>query len=285
MKTRWAVALVLPALALIGVVFLLPFLLLIAMGFWSQPVGSLLIDTTFTTVNYARLATDPYFITAFLRTVWLGLANTAICLVLGFPVARWITRRSPRLRGLLMALMLIPLVCGALLQTLGLVNLLGLLGIVNGALKALGLIDSSIRFLGTDLGVLIGLVQAFLPLMVLPLTTVLQRLPAELEQAASSLGAPALNVWRRIILPLSMPGMIAGGVLVFCATLTSFVTPQILGQGKVPTFATIAYQQAALVLDWPFASAFAVVMLLILLLLVGLAAGLRQASRALQARA
>lgn len=174
-----------------------------------------------------------------------------------------------------MALMLIPLVSGALLPTLGLVNLLSTLGVVNGALKALGLIDKSISFLGNSTGILIGLVQSFLPLAVLPLVTVLDRLPADYEDAAMSLGASRRNVWRRVLLPLSMPGLLAGGLLVFCAALTSFVTPQILGQGKVATFATMAFQQASLVLDWPFASALAVVMLAILAL-IALAASLAQ---------
>jgi putative spermidine/putrescine transport system permease protein len=263
---------------LVGGVFLLPFALLVVTGFWSQRPGSWLIDPTFTLKNYARIATDPYFITAFLRTIWLSVVTTVICLLLGFPVARWIASGRPG-RSLMAIVMLLPLVAGALLQTLGLVNLLSLLGVVNGALKALGLIDGSIHFLGTQIGILIGLVQAFLPLMVLPLATVLAKMPAELEQSAMSLGAPRFEVWRRIILPLSLPGILAGSVLVFCATLTSFVTPQVLGQGKIPTFATIAYQQAALVLDWPFASALAVALLAILAVALAVFAGLQRLVR------
>jgi len=264
-----------PAMLLIGVAFLLPFLLLAVAGFWSQPPGSWIVDPTFTLKNYARIATDPYYLVAFARTIWLSLLTVFVCLLLGFPVARWIASRQP-LHALLAITMLLPLVAGALLQTLGLVNLLGLLGVVNGGLKALGLIDSSIRFLGTELGILIGLVQAFLPLMVLPLATVLAKLPKDLESAATSLGASRLAVWRRIILPLAVPGILAGSVLVFCAALTSFVTPQVLGQGKVSTFATIAYQQAALVLDWPFASALAVSLLVMLGVALAIFAGLRR---------
>lgn len=275
MSRRATILLLTPAMLLIGVAFLLPFLLLMVAGFWSQPPGSWIVDPTFTLKNYARIATDPYYVTAFARTIWLSLLTVAVCLLLGFPVARWIASRRP-LHALLAITMLLPLVAGALLQTLGLVNLLGLLGVVNGGLKALGLITSSIRFLGTELGILIGLVQAFLPLMVLPLATVLAKLPKDLESAAMSLGAPRLAVWRRVILPLAVPGILAGSVLVFCAALTSFVTPQVLGQGKISTFATIAYQQAALVLDWPFASALAVSLLLMLAIALGIFAGLRR---------
>lgn len=275
MSRTSTILLLTPAMLLIGVAFLLPFLLLVLAGFWSQPPGSWIVDPTFTLKNYARIATDPYYLIAFARTIWLSLVTVVVCLLLGFPVARWIAARKP-LHALLAITMLLPLVAGALLQTLGLVNLLGLLGVVNGALKSLGLIDSSIRFLGTELGILIGLVQAFLPLMVLPLATVLAKLPRELEQAATSLGATRLAVWRRVILPLSIPGILAGSVLVFCAALTSFVTPQVLGQGKIATFATIAYQQAALVLDWPFASALAVSLLVILGIALVIFAGLRR---------
>jgi ABC-type spermidine/putrescine transport system permease subunit I len=264
MRQRSAFLLIAPGALLVGGAFLFPFAFLLMTSFWAQRPGSLLYDETFTLANYLRIATDPFFVVAMLRTIALGLATVAICLVLGLPIARWIARRANRSRGLLIVLVVMPLVCGALIQTLGLVQLLSLLGVVNGALKALGLIDGSIHFLGNEFGILIGLVQAFLPLMVLPLTTVLAKLPVELEEAASSLGAPAAKVWRHVILPLSVPGIVAGSVLVFFAAVTSFVTPQILGQGRVSTFGTMMYQQAALVNDWPFASALAVTMLVVL---------------------
>jgi putative spermidine/putrescine transport system permease protein len=135
--------------------------------------------------------------------------------------------------------------------------------------------------LGNTTGIVIGLLQSFLPLMVLPLITVLDKLPRDYEDAAMSLGASRWRVWTKVLLPLSAPGLVAGSLLVFCAALTSFVTPQILGQGKVATFATMAYQQASLVLDWPLASALAVVMLL-MLAAIGLVAWVAQ--RALSRR-
>jgi ABC-type spermidine/putrescine transport system permease subunit I len=125
-------------------------------------------------------------------------------------------------------------------------------------------IATPIHLLGTETGVTIGLIQAFLPLMVFPLITVLGRVPAELEAAAATLGAPRWRVIWRIVAPLALPGISAGCILVFAACLTSFVTPQILGQGHVQMFGTLVYQQAALVLNWPFASALAVLMLLCL---------------------
>lgn len=252
----------LPAVALSAVVFLLPFGWLVFASFKVQGEGSLLMADGLSVANYARLVTDSYFAEALWRTVWLSAVSTLLCLVVGLPVARLIATGSGRAKGLLLALMLVPLVCGALLPSLGMIHLLGSLGVVNGTLKMLGLIDRSVKFLGTTGGVILGMVQAFLPLMVLPLVNTLSRLPRDVEAAASSLGASPVRVWRRVILPLAMPGIVAGAVLVFCAAFTAFVTPQVLGQGKIATFGTVAYQQAALVLDWPFASTLAVVVLL-----------------------
>lgn len=276
LKQSSATLLLAPAVLLTVGVFLLPFALLVAMSAWTQPPGTLIVDPTPTPVNYARIFGDVYYLKGLLRTIWLSTATTVIAAALGLPLAWWIVRRAGRLRGLILTLVLIPMVCGALLPTLGLMNLLGPLGVVNGTLKTLGLIDRSWKLLGNQAGILVGLVHAFLPLMVLPLVAALDRLPRDVEGAAMSLGARRVAVWRHVLLPLAAPGLIAGSALTFCASLTAFVTPLLLGQGKVATFATMAYQQASLVLDWPFASALAVVMLAILGIIAALAWAVRR---------
>lgn len=281
MNRQVARLLLAPATLLMVVVFLAPFALLVLMGFWSQPPGSLNLDTTPTLENYARIFSDDFFLRGLWTTIWLSVLSTALSALVGLPVAYFVVKRAGRARGLIMALLLMPLVSGALLPTLGLVNLLSTLGVVNGVLKMLGLISGSLELLGNTTGIVIGLLQSFLPLMVLPLVTVLDKLPRDYEDAAMSLGAPRWRVWTRVLLPLTAPGLAAGSLLVFCAALTSFVTPQILGQGKVATFATMAYQQASLVLDWPLASALAVVML-VMLAAIGLVAWAAQ--RALSRR-
>ena len=266
MKPTVTALLVAPAVVLMFGVFLLPFLFLVVLSFWRQTPGSLSMDTSFTLANYARIIGDSYFLGGLWTTLWLSGVVTMVCLILALPLARWIVRRAGRAKGLLIGLSILPLVCGALLPTLGLVNLLSPLGFINGMLKSMGIIKTSLPLLGNVLGVAIGLVQAFLPLMILPLITTLEGIPVDYEKAAMSLGAQRREVWGRILLPLMLPGIVAGSLLVFCASLTAFVTPQVLGQGKVVTFASLAYQQAALVLDWPFASALAMVMLALLLL-------------------
>lgn len=281
MNRQVARLLLAPATLLMVVVFLAPFALLVLMGLWSQPPGSLNLDTTPTLENYARIFSDDFFLRGLWTTIWLSVLSTALSALVGLPVAYFVVKRAGRARGLIMALLLMPLVSGALLPTLGLVNLLSTLGVVNGVLKMLGLISGSLELLGNTTGIVIGLLQSFLPLMVLPLVTVFDKLPRDYEDAAMSLGAPRWRVWTRVLLPLTAPGLVAGSLLVFCAALTSFVTPQILGQGKVATFATMAYQQASLVLDWPLASALAVVML-VMLAAIGLVAWAAQ--RALSRR-
>ncbi|WEJ31498.1 ABC transporter permease [Devosia sp. SD17-2] len=258
--------LVAPAAVLMFGVFVLPFLFLVVLSFWSQVPGSLSLDTSFTLANYVRIFTDSYYLGGLWTTLWLSGFVTLVCLLLALPLARWIVLHAGRAKGLLIGISILPLICGALLPTLGLVNLLSPLGFINGALKSMGLIQSSLPLLGNITGVTIGLVQAFLPLMVLPLINTIERIPHDYEMAAMSLGASPLVVWRRVLLPLMLPGIVAGSLLVFCAALTAFVTPQILGQGKVITFASLAYQQAAMVLDWPFASALGIVMLMFLAL-------------------
>lgn len=258
--------LVAPAAILMFGVFVLPFLFLVVLSFWSQVPGSVGMAPSFTLANYARIISDSYYLGGLWTTLWLSGLVTLLCLVLALPLARWIVLHAKRSKGLLIGLCSLPLVCGALLPTLGLVNLLSPLGFINGALKSMGLIKTSLPLLGNIAGVSIGLIQAFLPLMILPLISTIERIPHDYEKAAMSLGATRLVVWRRVLLPLMLPGIVAGSLLVFCASLTAFVTPQILGQGKVVTFASLAYQQAAMVLDWPFASALGMVMLLFLAL-------------------
>ncbi|MDW6021632.1 ABC transporter permease [Mesorhizobium sp. BAC0120] len=270
-----ATLLLLPALILSGGVFLAPFVWLVLSSLKVRAPGSLMLQDGLTLANYHRLLEDPFFARVMLDTVVLSGVTTLACLVIALPVSRFIVRRAGRAKGLLLALTLVPLVSGALLPALGLIHLLGPLGIFNGILKAFGLIGSSLRLLGTKTGVIVGLVQSFLPLMILPLVNAMSRLPRDVEDAAASLGAPPATVFRRVVLPLSVPGIVAGAVLVFCACLTSFVTPQILGQGKIATFGIIAYQQAALVLDWPFASTLAVAMLAVLAVCLLVTTGLQ----------
>ena len=228
-------------------------------SFWKAVPGSNLPDRTFSLDNFERLLSDVYYLEVYWRTFRISVVSTIMTLLMGYPLALFISRQEgvrKSLKGILMVLVLLPTVGGGLIQTLGWIVLMLPFGVFNGTLIELGLIERPLKLLGKDIGIIIGLTQAFMPLMVLPLVTALSKIDAGLEQAARSLGAGPARVFREVTLPLSLPGIIGGTLLVFMAHLTSFVTPLLLGQGKVQVYSTLAYQQAVEVLDYPFASAF-----------------------------
>jgi ABC-type spermidine/putrescine transport system permease subunit I len=158
----------------------------------------------------------------------------------------------------MLTLIALPMIGGAMIQTMGWMAMMMRYGMLNGILMGLGLAKEPVAFLGSELGIVIGLVQSFIPLMVLPLVTSLGAIDVTLEDAAKSLGANSFRTFFEVVLPLSLPGAAAGTLLTLMMNLTMFVTPSILGQNKIMVFGTIAYQQAISVGNWPFASAFAI---------------------------
>ena len=252
--------LVAPALILVAVVFLVPLAHLVVFSFWRAVPGSNLPERTFSLDNFERLLSDRYYFEVYWRTIRISAISTTATLLIGYPLALYISRQKgvrSVLKGILIVLVLLPTVGGGLIQTLGWIVLLLPFGVINGTLIELHVIDRPLKLLGNDIGIVLGLTQAFMPLMVLPLVTALSKIDAGLEHAARSLGAGPARVLREVTLPLSLPGVIGGTLLVFMAHLTSFVTPLLLGLGKVQVYSTLAYQQAVEVLDYPFASAFA----------------------------
>jgi ABC-type spermidine/putrescine transport system permease subunit I len=257
LRGRAGLLLFLPATMLVSFAFLVPLGHLVVFSFWRAVPGSNLPDRVFSLNNYERILTDPYYLEIYLQTIRISIIATSLSLLLGFPLALYISRQQGMKKGVLMVLVLLPTVGGGLIQALGWIVLLLPFGVVNGTLLELNLISRPMRLLGNDVGIILGLTQAFMPMMVLPIVAVLGRIDQSLARAATSLGASPWRVFREVTWPLSRPGVVAGTVLVFMAHLTSFVTPLLLGQGKIQTYSTVAYQQAVEVLDYPFASAFA----------------------------
>ena len=263
-RVNWSlVAMLAPATLLMSLVFLVPFFLLFITSFWRFIPGSFIPKQIFTLENYARVVTDPYFLSVYKETLLISLGATAITVILSYPLARLISQQKAGLKGLLFILVTLPMIGGSMIQTLGWETILLRYGALNGILKMLEIIHQPITFLGNEEGIIIGLVQSFLPLMVIPLASSLGSIDKSMEEAAKSLGANAIRVFFEVIFPLSLPGAIAGAILVLMANLTSFVTPSMLGQGKIQVFGTMAYQQAILVMNWPFSSAFAIFFILL----------------------
>jgi len=218
----------------------------------------------FTVGNYVRAVSDPYYLGLMWDTVRLALVITALCLVIAYPVAFHLARTRSPWRGALYALVLSPLLVGVVIRTFGWIILLANNGLVNQALIGLGLGPLALMY--NEFGVVVALVHVFLPFMILPLTGAIQGIDPRLEEAARSLGANRARVFRRVVLPLSMPGIQSGSVLVFILACGAFITPVLMGAGHVRTITTEVVDMLDQFL-WPRGAALA-----LLLALIGLAA-------------
>jgi len=252
-----------PAILIFVFIFVAPFIYLIFQSFWHYET-SYVSKQVFTLENYIKLFSDPYYWRIYWRTFRLSVISTLITMILAYPISRMISRMPPGKKGLVTTLIALPMIGGGMIQAMGWMTMMMPYGAINGILLSLGIIKEKMTFLGTETGILIGLVQSFIPLMSLPLIASLGAIDPTLEDASKSLGASPLRTFFEIILPLSIPGAVSGMVLTFMANLTMYVTPSILGQGKIQVFGSFVYQQAISVGNWPFSSAFSLFFLLIM---------------------
>lgn len=258
MKSKYALLLMLPALLVLIFIFIIPLFFLLSKSFQTYIPGSLFTDPSFTLENYKQIILDPYFLSIYWRTIRIALISTLIIFILSYPVSIFVVKLNSRIRGFMMTLIILPMIGGAMIQTMGWFSILMRYGILNTILQKLHLVSSPMNFLGSEVGVVIGLIQAFLPMMIYPLTSSLLAIDKDIIAGAKTLGAHPFTVFYKIVLPLSLPGAIAGSILVFMACLTCFVTPSSLGQGKIQVFGTYVYQQAMQVMNWPLSSAFSI---------------------------
>jgi ABC-type spermidine/putrescine transport system permease subunit I len=213
-----------------------------------------------TGANYARLA-DGYYIGVTWMTVKIGLLTTGVCAVLGYPVAYFLARARSRWLGVYVFLLVTPLMVSSVIRIFGWLVILGRQGLINGALRGLGL--GTVELLGNATAVVIGLVELLLPFMVLPLMAAIERVPDSLEEAARNLGATSWEVFRRVLLPLSVPGLVSGSLLVYSVAISALVTPALMGGRKVRMLGNLVYDEVLTSMNWPFASSLAVVLLCI----------------------
>jgi putative spermidine/putrescine transport system permease protein len=206
-------------------------------------------------VQYGRFLLDDFYRQFLTETVWISFVTTAVCAVLAYPLAYQLARSSARTRGLLLMLLIAPLMIGDVVRGYGWLIALGDFGVLNQALLWLGVVAKPVRLIFTPTGVVIGLVQVLLPFMVLPLAAAIGAIPIELEEASLSLGARHGRVFRKVVLPLTLPGLAAGVVIVFALAMGSFAIPLFLGGIKVKMIGPLIFQQATLTVDWPFAAA------------------------------
>lgn len=273
--TGYSLAFATPLAAFFVLFFLAPLLLLVVISFYATPeLKSFGFD------QYVKIATDGFTLPVLFDTLWLGLQTTLLCLLLGYALA-WCYVRSPgSLQKLLMLAILMPLLTSVVVRTFAWVVILGRQGIVNSVLAEFGWIDAPLKLLYTRGGLIVTLANVQLPLMVLPLITALQKLDPNLEDASSALGASALRTFVKITLPLTLPGIVAGCLLTFAASITAFISQSLIGGGQMLFMPMYIYQQASSLQNWPFAAAISLVFLVAVMACVSVFNFLGRLSRA-----
>lgn len=216
--------------------------------------------------NYAFLFTDSLYIRSYVYSLQVAAVSTVLCLLLGYPMAYGIARAQPATRNLLLMLVVLPFWTSFLLRVYAWMGLLRNNGLINNALMSLGLIDAPIQMMQTDFSLYIGIVYSYLPFMILPLYTNLEKHDNTLLEAAADLGARPVTAFLRVTLPLSMPGILAGSLLVFIPVVGEYVIPSLLGRPDQLMIGRVLSDEFFANRDWPVASAVAILMLLFLLL-------------------
>lgn len=259
MKKNSAYVLMVP-----GFVLLLLFLML--------PLCSILWPTIFTnglSLNqYISFFQDEYYLEIFYRTLKISLISTLVCTLFGVPTAYFISRCSTKWKGLLIAISIFPLLTNSVVRSFAWINILGKNGVINNALMSLGIIEQPISMLYTEFAVLVGTIYLFLPIMIITLVGVMDNIDNDMMEAAESLGANRLTAFIKVVLPMSVPGMITGAVLVFTGSLTAYTTPQLLGGNRALVLPTLIYQRAMALNDWTGASVIAAIMIVATLIVM-----------------
>ena len=241
-------------------VFFVVFFMLIPL--FSLCFSSFYGDTGFTLANYFRLFGDVYFQQVFLRSLRLSLLSTAVCAVLGFPTAYYISKYSKH-KGMMMAFAVFPMFTSPVIRSFSWMVILGKRGIVNSFLVSIGLFAKPQSLLYNEFSMTVGFVQLFLPQMILSLIGVMDIIPDDLTLAAGSLGATRIGSFFHVVFPLSISGLVTGSVLVFTGCMTAYTTPQLLGGTDTRVLSTMIYQYAMSLRDWTQASVVAVVMIVV----------------------
>jgi spermidine/putrescine transport system permease protein len=224
------------------------------------------VDYSFNLNNYVRVfdPSAPYF-GIFLRSLGLASVNTVLCLLIGYPFAFYIARQTPQRQKILIFLVMVPFWTNFLIRTYALMFIIRDTGLINTWLVNLGLISEPIQILFTPTAIRLGMLYGYLPFAVLPLYASIEQLDFNYVQAAQDLGANSLRVFLRVILPLTMPGVVAAAIITFIPALGDFITPDLMGGGNTFLIGNVLQQQFLTVRDWPFGSAMGIVLMTMVL--------------------
>jgi putative spermidine/putrescine transport system permease protein len=248
------------------VLFAWPMVSLIRMAF-SRPIPQHIVGEGVSLDNFIQIFTNPLFLDTLWITLRIGFFCAVFAILLGYPIAFFLARTRSRFRGVLLFLTLAPILISVVVRSYGWIVLLSNRGLINSLLMSLGLIARPVRLIFNETGIVIGTTHVLLPFMILAILGSLQLHDRALEDAAASLGARPWRVFWDIILPLSLPGVAAGALLVFILSVSSFVTPVLLGGQIVLTIPILALQQFTSAFNWPFGSALVVLLLVSVILI------------------
>ena len=257
-----------PLVVWLSIFVAVPLLFVVTIGFLSRGIyGN--VEFKFTFDNYIRIL-NPMYLKMLLSSLWLSLITTVICLTAGYPFAYFIANAPQKIRGILLMLIIIPFWTNSLIRTYAWIILLRTSGIINSYLMQFGFINEPVQFLYTNGAVVLGLAYTLFPFMVLPLYASIDSLDKRYLEAASDLGARPWRAFWSITVPLTLPGIVAGCILVFIPTLGLFFIPDLMGGSKIMLISNFIKNQFLTARDWPFGSAASIVLIALTFVLLGL---------------
>ncbi len=244
-------ALILPALFALAVLLVYPLLNMVRLSFYAEFPGPAVL----TLEQYRSFVSDEYYLRIALTSFMLGLVVTVCCAVIGYPVAYYLVRSRSRWKNLIFLIVISPLLVSIVVRAIGWTIILGNEGLVNTVLLGLGVIEERLKLMDGFFSVVVGMTHVLLPFMVLSIAAVVGKIEPAVEEAASTLGANPLQTFLRVTLPLSIRGIAAGSILVFCITLGSFIIPYWLSRGKLQVLSVSIYNEIITFVKWPFGAA------------------------------
>jgi len=249
-----AFVLLAPGLTMLTLFLLVPLGLIVVISVFTYSPTQIWLPPV-TTANYVKFF-DPYYLGVTWTTVRIGLVTTLVCALLGYPLAYFLARLRSRWLGLCLFLLITPLMVSSVIRIFGWLVILGRQGLVNTALGAVGF--ARVDLLYNEPAVVVGLTELLLPLM-----TAIETIPRSVEEAARNLGAGSFALFQRVLLPLSLPGLVSGALLVYSVSISALVTPALMGGRKTRMLGNLVYDEVLTSMNWPFASAIAVVLLIV----------------------
>lgn len=261
---------------------LAPCVLILAYAFMTRGVYGGVVPE-FTVENLTRVF-DPLYVGIFLTSARIALTAALVSLLIGYPAAYAISKASPNWQMPLLFLVILPFWSNYLIRTYAWIVLLNRTGLVNNTLLSMGVLNEPLPLLYSEGAIVAGLVYNYLPFVVLAVYSSIQRLNREVLEASEDLGASGWTTFWRVTLPLTLPGVVAGGVFVFVLSIGNFVTPDLLGGGQITMLGGLIYDQFLSARDWPFGAALSLILITIMMLLLGIQAHLGQRGRRLEAR-